>query len=1034
MPLTLSASSFKYGDPDVTVANSSSYALPTWETQSGVVTNITSNSAKIVPENKTVDNVITVYSSTVFSGAHSPVQSFSGLDKIYWSEAGFNTSASEKVVGFSESTNGSKTCVWVCKDNVATCMVQGVAIGGAVHVNGDRFRVKLIRGRQAIFFKNFEKIAEHWFYPEFSTGYAALIVSGDTPITPSYYLNSSPRSTATLRSYAVFPTQPNYPYEFNTDENSSSILAEDLSPVTLRKPGKDSLSLPFNYRSFAEYTELKTFWDHHTRSLPFYFEDLVFNTTQLMKFDSGLKVTVQKATQYTINASLRAASSDKLLDPPLNLEFDVSLTNPPAGTIVTGNLSFSADVENNGTTKTISRVDYYVGSEIVGSSTLNNYSLTIDSNQIPNGTYRITARAIDNTGKYFASSGVIVTINNSSVFTPSPPVLIPDDILNILKAEHATLPLTEILFSTAGGEFLQYTTPIVVGNKFRAEGYWKFKIKSAEGRSESQIVLSPEFTVGTTQQENSAPSASNVVILGTQQVGQRLTFTYRHVDKDNDPKGTPVIQWYRATQSNGSDAVAIPGAVSLNYDLSTDDLGKYVLVGVKPTATKGILQGEEVKSLPTPVITVTVENQVPTVSNPGFTGSIGVGNLLTGTYNYLDAENNADLSTYRWLKSSSSSGTNPTVVATTKTYTVVSGDSGSYLAFEVTAKDAGGIGNTVITSFSLVPVVTGTPPTLGTVIPANGNISGTVVVSATVSAGSAAIRGVRFVLDGTLIGSEITVTSGGKYSTSFDSSSFTPGSSHTLVVTAYDVNGLPSSNVTRTLTAVSTTFAISLGTPLPSGVVGNSYGPLVITTTGGSGTVTGHNATLPAGLSIELNSGQARIIGTPTTAVTNYAFSINLTDSNGAQASKDFTITITATAVPTVNLSLTSNGSEAGQTLITATVTASTAVSEAQTVNFSLVSGASAADFTSLPTTITIPNGQTVGTATFSIIDDALVEGTEIGTFQISSPSSGITLGSTVSRTLSITDNESQPTGLGNLSVNSDGNLETDASGNLVTT
>lgn len=115
-----------------------------------------------------------------------------------------------------------------------------------------------------------------------------------------------------------------------------------------------------------------------------------------------------------------------------------------------------------------------------------------------------------------------------------------------------------------------------------------------------------------------------------------------------------------------------------------------------------------------------------------------------------------------------------------------------------------------------------------------------------------------------------------------------------------------------------------------------------------------------------------------------------------------------ASANPTVSLAITpATGDETSQTTFTATVTSSAAVTGDQTVNFALTSGAaSTADFTSIPATITILSGATSGTATFSVVDDALVEGTESGTFTISNPSSGISLGSPTTASVSVTDND----------------------------
>ncbi|WP_039962012.1 beta strand repeat-containing protein, partial [Kamptonema sp. PCC 6506] len=109
-----------------------------------------------------------------------------------------------------------------------------------------------------------------------------------------------------------------------------------------------------------------------------------------------------------------------------------------------------------------------------------------------------------------------------------------------------------------------------------------------------------------------------------------------------------------------------------------------------------------------------------------------------------------------------------------------------------------------------------------------------------------------------------------------------------------------------------------------------------------------------------------------------------------------------------VNLSVSSNaGTEAGTTIITVTATASSVVSSNQTVDLG-VSGTNvtAGDYNLGNTTITIPSGQTTGTTTFTVVNDAVAEGTETATLTISNPSANIALGSTTTQNIAITDND----------------------------
>jgi Domain of unknown function (DUF4347)/Calx-beta domain/FG-GAP-like repeat len=155
---------------------------------------------------------------------------------------------------------------------------------------------------------------------------------------------------------------------------------------------------------------------------------------------------------------------------------------------------------------------------------------------------------------------------------------------------------------------------------------------------------------------------------------------------------------------------------------------------------------------------------------------------------------------------------------------------------------------------------------------------------------------------------------------------------------------------------------------------------------------------------------------------------IKLTDTSGYNGTLTGAPTILATATtytafrgvafaptaptPTVNLSVNSNSSsETNPTAITVTATASSPVVGNQTVNLAVSgTGITNGDYTISGTTVTILNGQTTGTATFTVVDDALVEGTETATLTIGSPSAGITLGSTTTQNISIADNDVLPT------------------------
>lgn len=138
--------------------------------------------------------------------------------------------------------------------------------------------------------------------------------------------------------------------------------------------------------------------------------------------------------------------------------------------------------------------------------------------------------------------------------------------------------------------------------------------------------------------------------------------------------------------------------------------------------------------------------------------------------------------------------------------------------------------------------------------------------------------------------------------------------------------------------------------------------------------------------------------------------SVNWTGNNTgfSLSSTDFSV---ASSTPSVELSASAaSGSEAAASVITITATASAAVTSNQTVTLSVSgTGITVGDYTLTNSgVITIPNGQTIGTVTFTIVNDVLVEGSETATLSYTGGSltAGLVSGTSTSVNIGITDND----------------------------
>jgi uncharacterized protein (TIGR02145 family) len=100
-----------------------------------------------------------------------------------------------------------------------------------------------------------------------------------------------------------------------------------------------------------------------------------------------------------------------------------------------------------------------------------------------------------------------------------------------------------------------------------------------------------------TQKFNSYPKVYSLTWsanVGTKPgVNQVLKAVFGYYDADNDPPGTHIIKWFRATNASGANKVQIPGASGPSYTTTINDLGKYITYSVTPVASRGDTPGDE---------------------------------------------------------------------------------------------------------------------------------------------------------------------------------------------------------------------------------------------------------------------------------------------------------------------------------------------------------------------------------------------------------------------------------------------------------
>jgi hypothetical protein len=180
-----------------------------------------------------------------------------------------------------------------------------------------------------------------------------------------------------------------------------------------------------------------------------------------------------------------------------------------------------------------------------------------------------------------------------------------------------------------------------------------------------------------------------------------------------------------------------------------------------------------------------------------------------------------------------------------------------------------------------------------------------------------------------------------------------------------------------------------------------------ITNTGAYGVVVDYSGANPIIYATTFDAGGNRVIKITDTGAGSVASTIISATPNVYY--KGITFAPVATGPAVVNLTLSQDtASETSATTVTVTANASSTVVSTQTVALNVSgTGITNGDYTLSNTTITIPSGASSGSVIFKVVDDAISEAfIETAILTISNPSSGITLGSAVTKNINIQDNE----------------------------
>ena len=192
------------------------------------------------------------------------------------------------------------------------------------------------------------------------------------------------------------------------------------------------------------------------------------------------------------------------------------------------------------------------------------------------------------------------------------------------------------------------------------------------------------------QEEPTPPVARNVTIIGEPQIGQILIGSYEYYDEDGDLEGESVFRWLIADTVDG-EYTPIDGATNITYTVTANDINKYFKFEVTPIS----IGGDNMSKIGSPVLSAAIgpvvyPATIPEARNVAITGTLAVGETLTGSYEYFDINGDPEQGTIiKWYRGDSPTGPWSEITsANGNTYTLTETDVGKYIKFEVTPANA----------------------------------------------------------------------------------------------------------------------------------------------------------------------------------------------------------------------------------------------------------------------------------------------------------------------------------------------------------
>jgi hypothetical protein len=432
----------------------------------------------------------------------------------------------------------------------------------------------------------------------------------------------------------------------------------------------------------------------------------------------------------------------------------VSITTPSPSATLSGTVTVSASASDNTSVAGVQfRLD---GISLGGEVTTAPYSITWNTANYANGLHTLTAIARDISGLQTTSSGVTVSVSNTSTGSGS-----------------------SVLLVNFGAT--------AAGNVFGLPG-WSTAIKDVYtdyvniGPGGTTIVIGDNYSYnfqGVIGTARTFVSGEKIVITWYNNSANSITFNPKISFTDSDRIAFGVVGvWY----DMGTTTVSPFGNATSEYTFTASTAGSYSIVNVNSNfANTSTLIADKIELIPLgsaatdstpPVVSITAPTTGGTVSGTSFVLS-------------ASASDNVGVVGVQFKVDNTNLGTEDTTAPYSIVWDTTLSPNGSRTITAV-ARDAAGLESAASVTVTVNNALDATSPTVSIITPASGStvFGASVMVSASAT-DNVGVAGVQFQLDGVALGAEDTVA---PFSILWNTTSI-PNGSHLLKATARDGAG-----------------------------------------------------------------------------------------------------------------------------------------------------------------------------------------------------------------------------------------------------